>query len=72
MAQIKRLQSPQFLQKYRLVSLGFIITLTETTARVPRLSELSVSVLTLLLPGCKNDNKHCKMGEEGGRGGAGF
>ena len=52
------------------MSLGFI-TPTETTARVPRLSELSVSVLTLLLPGCKNDNKHCKMGEEGGWGGSG-
>ena len=63
MAQIKRLN--KFLQKYRLVS-GFITT--ETTTRDLRLSELPVSPLLNSSGGCKNDNKHCKMGEEWGGG----
>ena len=63
MAQIKRLN--KFLQKYRLVS-GFITETTETTTRDLRLSELPVSPLLNSSGGCKNDNKHCKMGEEWG------
>ena len=67
MAQIKRLN--KFLQKYRLVS-GFITAqTTETTTRDLRLTELPVSPLLNSSGGCKNDNKHCKMGEEW-RGGA--
>ena len=65
MAQIKRLN--KFLQKYRLVS-GFITAEIETTTRDLRLSELPVSPLLNSSGGCKNDNKHCKMGEEWGGG----
>ena len=69
MAQIKRLN--KFLQKYRLVS-GFITAETETTTRDLRLLELPVSPLLNSSGGCKNDNKHCKMGELWGGGERGF
>ena len=65
MAQIKRLE---FLQSSGWCLDSLQREPTETTTRDLRLSELPVSPLPKSSGGCKNDNKHCKMGEEGGGG----